>query len=107
MPRGFKKDIPETKRLRKEGVYRDKRSFRSVDGHDLLRGDDTSCRRIEIAALKNPEQIPYDEGHWHHVRGPHNNFRRCDCVEGGVFIRPKEHLKEHVQVRWYSRAEKA
>lgn len=98
--RGFKKDIPGTAKRREAGVYRDKRSFRSLCGHDLLYGPDKAMRRYQIFLLRNPDGIPEDSGEWDHEENDHNDHRRCDCVEGGRFILPQVHRAKHVKPMW-------
>ncbi len=41
--RGFKKSIPDTKAAH----FKDRRSFRSIDGHDLLFGEDKRLAAAE------------------------------------------------------------
>lgn len=97
--RGFKKDIAITKKIK----FKDKRSFYSLDRHFLLFGEDKSRQRHWIFVRCNPENIPEDEGEWDHLRNEHNNFRRCDCLEGGRFIRPKAHRLKHAKPMWTRR----
>src|SRR5271156_243014 len=94
MPRGFKRDLYETALI---GFF-DKRSFFSVDCHFLLYGKDKVAQRHSIFLMCNPDNIPEDEGEWHHLRNEHNQNRRCDCLSGGVFISKSEHRKQHVKV---------
>jgi hypothetical protein len=107
LPRGFKRCNEETKKRKESGAYRDRRSFRSLDGHDLLYGVDKALRRESIFMLSpDRHEIPWDEGEWDHVRNEHNNFRRCDCVAGGRWIRPKAHREKHVHPQWTPKSEK-
>lgn len=99
MPRGFKISPIETAERHKWLIYRDPRSFCSLDGHDLLYGEDKDMRRREIFKASDG-RVSWQEGEWHHLRNAHNRNRRCDCVEGAAWIRPEEHRKEHVQVMW-------
>jgi hypothetical protein len=101
VPRGFKKDGPATYA---ENFW-DKRSFLSLDDHALLYGKDKSQQRHQIFLHANPDGISEAEGEWHHVRNEHNNFRRCDCVEGGLWVR-KGHAKTmHVQTKFSRKAD--
>ena len=93
--RGFKKSIPDTKAAH----FKDRRSFRSIDGHDLLFGEDKRVRRCRIHSERNPDGISWVSGEWHHLRNEHNRLRRCDCPEGGLWVRKNHALREHVQVR--------
>lgn len=100
MPRGFKRSEEYTANARAYGLLIDKRSFMSLEGHMLLFGKDKAAQRERIWIHRNPDRIPLDEGEWHHLRNEHNNFRRCDCLEGGIFISKTEHRKQHAQVQF-------
>lgn len=96
--RGFKKDTPGTE----AAGFVDKRSARTIDGHELLFGSDKSARRIQIFRRdKGICQIckkltDYDSiqnvGEWRHLSNEHNNFKRCDCMEGGEWAHHSCHF---------------
>jgi hypothetical protein len=105
--RGFKRSIP----LKKEAGFVDKRSWRSIDGHDLLRGADKSARRTEIAQRDNficqicgDDAFPRadrGDGEWRHLANEHNGFKRCDCMEGGEWAHHACHFAaDHPGVQW-------
>ena len=98
--RGFKKDTPGTK----AAGFVDKRSARTIDGHDILFGADKSARRTEIFqrdkgmcqmcgghASVSAYRLA-DAGEWRHLLNEHNNFKRCDCMEGGEWAHHKCHF---------------
>ena len=108
MSRGFKRDIPGTKAAK----FLDKRSFRSIDGHDLLFGADKGVRRQQIMDRDGQncrvcgahalERLGM--GEWRHLENEHNNFRRCDCMEGGQWAHHSCHFKaDHPGVIWSKR----
>jgi hypothetical protein len=101
MPRGFKRD-----RARTDG-FQDQRSFISLDGHLILYGKDKLCQRVNVYAFSNPEHISWEEGEWHHLRNKHNNFRRCDCAAGGLWVRRGHAKTMHVQVQWTKKTQAA
>lgn len=93
--RGFKRDEFATQRA----GFLDSRSHQSLDGHLLLFGRDKEIQFENIFLLRNPDKLTREEGEWHHLRCAHNDYRRCDCIDGGEFIRIAEHKKEHVRVQ--------
>jgi hypothetical protein len=89
MPRGAKRDVPLTERLRKAGFFKEKESFVGQDGHLYLVGWDKSRVRplvflkfkdrcIVCGATLHPDAPPFHKqcGAWHHTK-------RCDCVDCG------------------------
>ena len=96
MPRGFKRARVATE----EAGFKDNGSYVSLDGHLLLYRKDKAAQRHQIFLHCNPDNIPEDQGEWHHLRNEHNQNRRCDCLSGGVFISKAEHRKQHAQVQF-------
>jgi len=105
MPRAAKIDREAT-RLAK---FLDARSFRSLDGHDYLKGKDITLRRREVFArdygkcqvcLRNgrSNHIGRQEGEMHHVQG--GLVGRHDDLENLEWVCRFHHRMSHVQVRW-------
>jgi hypothetical protein len=109
--RGFKRSIP----LTKEAGFVDKRSWRSIDGHDLLFGVDKSARRTQIyqrdksicQICKRPAPGGCS-GEWRHLANEHNGFKRCDCMEGGEWAHHACHFAaDHPGVQWTKKTQAA
>jgi hypothetical protein len=102
MSRGFKRDMNETLNLRASGYFKDRDSFRSRDGHDLLGPKDKEARWAEIfdhyggicgicGEYASPQA--FNKGEWRHMKNEHNNFRRCDCVAGAGWAHHACHFR--------------
>ena len=95
MPRGFKFGAVETAARN----FLDKRSFVSLDGHELLRGKDKSERRKQIFARDKAicqvckMRTSGCDGEWMHLLNEHNKFKRCDCMEGGQWAHHTCHFE--------------
>ena len=96
--RAFKRDESATV----AACFQDPRSYISLDNHMLLFGFDKIAQYEVIFNECNPENLTREEGDWHHLTNSHNDHRRCDCKEGGIFIRTSTHKKQHVQVKFQS-----
>jgi len=110
-----KRDIQATKAAK----FTDKRSFRTLDGHDLLFGVDKSARRTEIwqrdkgickicglMTYQGTYALSGERGEWRHLANRHNGFKRCDCMEGGEWAHHSCHFAaDHPGVQWTPRAQ--
>jgi hypothetical protein len=101
MSRGFKRNHEATA----QAGFHSKASFISLDGHLVLYGADK--KPIRLLIYQRDRGICRECGHtagwfrgeWHHVANEHNNFRRCDCPEGGEWVCGPCHRKKHVLVQ--------
>lgn len=102
MPRGAKIDREATA----EAHFLDKRSFRSQDGHDYLKGDDIRERRQELydrargicEGCSQPHAVHWIEGHMHHKKG--GLVGRHDDLSNLLWVCSDWHRKQHVSTRW-------
>jgi hypothetical protein len=107
LPRGFKRSIPDTE----AAGFCDRRSFRSIDGHDLLAGRDKQQRHDDIqyrdrSTCQICKHLALD-GEWRHLENEHNQFRRCDCMEGGEWAHHNCHFNsDHKGPMWTKRGPK-
>lgn len=103
MPRGAKIDHESTAEL----GFVDDRSFRSIDGHDYLKGDDIRSRRQEVydrdkgICRKCYTPVSWSYGHMDHVVG--GLVGRCDCMHNVQWLCPDCHRAKHVQVQFSRR----
>src|SRR6266576_1772530 len=103
--RGFKKDFAATTAAH----FMDPRSFRTLDGHDCLKGNDLSFRRRQVylrdgafcqECLRKGRRnyVGWERGEMHHKQG--GLYGRHDDLSNLEWSCKPCHQARHVRVRW-------
>lgn len=104
MPRGAKIDIQETRKRYVSGIFQDKRSFISIDGHRYLKGVDVSERRAKVFERSGFKckscgaPVTAESGELDHKKG--GLMRRCDCFHNLQVLCKPCHRAKHVHTRF-------